>query len=773
MGNEGDDWIEGGEGFDSLSGENSELFFNSPIIGHDILDGQGNDTDYDGENGDDIMVQGPGIQRSNGMDGFDWAIHKGDPNAADSDLGITIFDTRPALILRDRFDSVEGLSGWKFDDILTGAAKLVLGENFDKTLKQSGVDRIAGLDAVIGNVGAPNPTNDPNAIILDQVRGDAGGEILLGGDGSDIITGNLGDDIIDGDAWLNVRISIHQNKDGTGPEIATVDSLKGVIQAGAGVPASWVGQSLDSLMVAGTINPGQLKAVREILYDQTPADSRDVAVFNDEIANYILDINPDNSLTVTHVPIVGGGGGGGGGGGLGGLIDDGTDTLRNIEVLRFSDGVGGFIEYEVNFLFNAIATGTPSISDLTPTSGQALVASTLGISDQNGLPLTFDFQWQSSANNGLTWSDIGGAFSDTFTPTSGQVGTILRVVVSFLDGAGFGEQVVSSSTGLVGRLFNGGVNADTFNGTAGSDQAFGNGNNDTLNGFGGDDTLDGGAGNDALNGGIGADQMSGGIGDDTYNVDNAGDVVIEAVGAGSDRVISSISYTLADNVERLDLIGSAITGTGNGLDNVLAGNLAANKLFGGDGNDTLNGGGGADEMTGGTGNDIYYVDNSADVVIEALNAGDDRVYSGADFTLGNNVERLYMTGTAINGTGNGLANLINGTAGHNVIKGGGGADIILGGGGDDDLFGEAGNDSFIFGLASGHDTIFAFDADPAGGQDKIDLQTRGISTASFAGSVSISASGLDTLIQFIGGDSITIKDVAPANIDITDFKLLI
>ena len=72
MGNEGDDWIEGGEGFDVLSGDNSQLFFNSTIIGHDVLNGQGNDTDYDGESGNDIMVQGPGIQRSNGMLGFDW-----------------------------------------------------------------------------------------------------------------------------------------------------------------------------------------------------------------------------------------------------------------------------------------------------------------------------------------------------------------------------------------------------------------------------------------------------------------------------------------------------------------------------------------------------------------------------------------------------------------------------------------------------------------------------------------------------------------------------
>ena len=124
LGNEGNDWIEGGEGFDGLAGENSELFFDSPIIGHDVLNGQGNDTDYDGESGDDIMVQGAGIQRSNGMFGFDWAIHKGDMVAADSDLGIPFFPAQVAFTLRDRFDSVEGLSGWNLNDVLTGSATL-------------------------------------------------------------------------------------------------------------------------------------------------------------------------------------------------------------------------------------------------------------------------------------------------------------------------------------------------------------------------------------------------------------------------------------------------------------------------------------------------------------------------------------------------------------------------------------------------------------------------------------------------------------------------
>ncbi|MFC7540321.1 peroxidase family protein [Siccirubricoccus deserti] len=120
LGNEGDDWIEGGGRFDTLAGENSELFFNSTIIGHDVLNGGSNDTDYDGESGDDIMVQNEGIQRSNGMAGFDWAIHKGNGIPANSDLGIPIFVNQEDFILRDRFDLVEGLSGWIHSDTLTG-----------------------------------------------------------------------------------------------------------------------------------------------------------------------------------------------------------------------------------------------------------------------------------------------------------------------------------------------------------------------------------------------------------------------------------------------------------------------------------------------------------------------------------------------------------------------------------------------------------------------------------------------------------------------------
>src|SRR5262249_39629080 len=110
----------------------------------------------------------------------------------------------------------------------------------------------------------------------------------------------------------------------------------------------------------------------------------------------------------------------------------------------------------------------------------------------------------------------------------------------------------------------------------------------------------GNTGNNVLDGGAGADTMKGGAGDDTYIVDNAGDVVSEAANLGNDTVEAKITYSLPNNVENLELLGSAaINGTGNGLDNTLTGNSGKNQLDGGAGNDLLYGGAGNDTLTGG------------------------------------------------------------------------------------------------------------------------------------------------------------------------------
>ncbi|WP_332824507.1 nidogen-like domain-containing protein [Ramlibacter sp.] len=271
-------------------------------------------------------------------------------------------------------------------------------------------------------------------------------------------------------------------------------------------------------------------------------------------------------------------------------------------------------------------------------------------------------------------------------------------------------------------------------GTAVGERMTGTATDDLLAGAGGNDTINGLGGSDYLIGNDGADRLLGGAGDDTYSVD-ALDTIVELAGEGNDTVLTNITYTLAANLENLQLTGSsAVNGTGNAAANVLAGNSANNVLDGKGGSDTvdyslvrsgitidlglstqqyvygqgydtlvgienvigtnygdrltgtaadnvLDGGLGADTMTGGNGADTYFVDNTSDLVVEAMAGaagGRDTVYSFlAAYTLGTNVENggILATGAA-SMTGNSLANLIYAGTGNNVIAGAGGNDTL-------------------------------------------------------------------------------------------------
>lgn len=134
-----------------------------------------------------------------------------------------------------------------------------------------------------------------------------------------------------------------------------------------------------------------------------------------------------------------------------------------------------------------------------------------------------------------------------------------------------------------------------------------------------------------LDGMGGADYMDGGLGNDTYYVDHGGDQVIESRGGGIDRVLSSVSYALAPEIEQLFGTGAdAIQLIGNSLNNTITGNAGRNVLKGGAGHDTLNGGFGNDRLDGGSGKDVFAFDTklsrSANLdVITRFNVKDDTI----------------------------------------------------------------------------------------------------------------------------------------------------
>lgn len=205
-------------------------------------------------------------------------------------------------------------------------------------------------------------------------------------------------------------------------------------------------------------------------------------------------------------------------------------------------------------------------------------------------------------------------------------------------------------------------------------------------------------GNDLIDGGADADLMAGGLGDDIYIVDHEEDRVIELDSEGSDTVRASISYTLPEAVEILELTGmKAINATGNRLDNEINGNAASNHLDGGLGEDL---------MSGGAGDDVYRVDNLKDRVIEHQGEGIDTVIASLDWALDQNIENLILDGSdKLQAFGNELDNLLRGNRGSNLLFAGAGNDLLIGAEGNDVLDGGDGNDSYLYQAGDGLDHI--------------------------------------------------------------------
>lgn len=312
----------------------------------------------------------------------------------------------------------------------------------------------------------------------------------------------------------------------------------------------------------------------------------------------------------------------------------------------------------------------------------------------------------------------------------------------------------------LGNLVTGTVGRNVFYGRAGADTLYGGGGDDTLSASDYGPTGDGAV-----------DHLYGGDGNDQFTIFEAGDTVHEEAGEGLfDQVFSTVSYTLTENVEALQLNFDAAVGTGNSLNNNLSGNASANTLYGLDGNDymsgvdgadTLDGGAAADTLIGGLGDDLYYVDNALDEIREFAGQGTDTVRSSVTHILADEVENLIITGGSTrNGVGNTLNNTLTGNSaanslsandGADTLNGGGGNDTLNGGGGDDSMNGGA--DSDFYYVNSGDDVV----TDTGGGIDTVSSSitytlTAGVENLIISGSSSRTGTG-NTLDNALTGNS--------------------
>jgi serralysin len=321
--------------------------------------------------------------------------------------------------------------------------------------------------------------------------------------------------------------------------------------------------------------------------------------------------------------------------------------------------------------------------------------------------------------NGIGGGDTlqGGAGNDTYV-VNGATDVVTEL-------SGQGSDTIETALAVYALPAN--VENLTYNDTTSWTAFTGTGNalNNVITGGSAADTLSGGAGDDTFIGAGGSDTIEGGLGSDTVVLPGEranyaiarpsaatvvislryyGDIVMTLTGVEHVQFADYTGdLTLADLLANIGSAGDDVFVGGDNQDlfDGLAGNDTMNGnggddgLYGGLGNDYLDGGAGDDWMVGDAGNDIYVVDSVWDRVDETGSAASevDEVRSGIDYMLGDNIERLTLTGAApLSGMGNELANLIKGNAGANTLDGGAGGDTMQGGAGDDTYMVDAASD---------------------------------------------------------------------------------
>ncbi len=681
-GGSGDDLLVGGGGADSLFGGvgNDELYGESSetpveVQGNDYLDGGEGDDILNGAGGADTLIGGVGNDQLYG-DSSDTPVEAVGDDYLDGGDGEDILvggGGADTLLGGDGNDQLDGdssdlASDAHGDDFLDG------GNGDDVLIGEGGSDTLLGglgSDKLYGDASGVDPQFQGN----DYLSGGEGDDQLVGGGGDDVLSGDAGNDVIYGDGTAAA-------------DEQGFDSLSG-------------GDGDDVLVGGGGADTLNGDAGNDILY----GDGGGIDAASED--GDVLDGGSGNDLLF---------GAGGADTLYGGADNDQLYGGAGDDTLNGGDGD----DLLVAGSGNDVLTGGAGVDVYVYNLGDGIDV----ITDAGSNTLRFGY--------GIGVSNISLALGSLMIKV-GNSGDAVHIegfnpddpyANVAIDRFEFADGAVLSYNELIDLGFD-------IDGTVGEDIIYGTSVTDRLNGYAGNDTIIAKAGNDVIDGGAGSDIMHGGLGDDVYIVDDATDTVIENVDEGHDRVESSVSYTLSDNVEDLTLTGADnVDGTGNTLDNTLLGNDGANVLSGGEGNDTLHGAGGDDALQGGAGDDALYGDVGADNL--SGGAGNDQLYGGAG------------------------SDSLTGGDGADVLDGGSEADVLLGGAGADTLYGQAGDDvldggteaDFMMG-GDGNDTYYvdnagdvAAESSESGGEDSV------------VSSVSYAAGNFIENVRLTGADAI-------------------
>jgi Ca2+-binding RTX toxin-like protein len=706
-----------------LNAKNSQGFLAAVFAGADTITGSDKADNMHGFAGNDTIDGGDGNDTLGGDAGNDSLIGGLGDDSLDGGAGNDTYAVDSAADAAN--ETGKGMAGGT-DTVVSSAATYTLGTNIENlTLKAGGGD-LNGTGNSAANVITGNEGKNAldGAAGNDKLAGGAGNDSLNGGADNDSLDGGDGNDTLDGGAGKDSMAG------GKGDDVYFVDDL-----------GDKVSETVTNLAGGGsdTVNSSVTFTLGANLDNLSLIDGFDgINGTGNAEKNEITGNDRDNKLAGMggNDTISGGDGadlldGGAGDDSLAGgegddvyVVDSAGDKISETgssldDELRTNQApalVAGIEHYTFTGTKAVAFTGDSADNRITGTAA----ADTLDGADGDD---TLNGQAGNDQLTGGIGDDVlnGGAGSDTML---GGVGDDVYVIDSAKDvtdeTGGDGDDTLRSSV-TVNLVSYPGIENVELTGTG------------AINATGTDGVANKLAGNDGANkldGGTGDDTMDGGKGADTYFVDVSTDKVSEALqavlGGGIDTVFSKASFVLGTNIENLTLQGTNnLDGTGNELNNVLTGNDGDNKLDGSTGDD---------KMAGGKGADTYTVDSLKDTVTEKLTTaaggGEDLVLSSVSFTLGTNVENLFLTGGDSDGTGNASNNLIAGSTGDNKLSGLAGADtlegddgddVLDGGAGDDSLTGGAGDDTFVLdsagdvfleGANGGTDTVKAtFDVD--------------------------------------------------------------